>query len=70
MKEGVIIINASRGESVDEEALLKYLDNGKIAMAGLDVLWENQNLMKDYYITQKFRLHRILVHLHWKHKIK
>ncbi|MBK6363231.1 MAG: D-2-hydroxyacid dehydrogenase [Saprospiraceae bacterium] len=37
MKEGVIIINASRGESVDEEALLKYLDNGKIAMAGLDV---------------------------------
>ena len=30
-------MKASRGESGDEEAVLKDLDNGKIAMAGLDV---------------------------------
>ncbi|MFZ1704849.1 MAG: D-2-hydroxyacid dehydrogenase [Saprospiraceae bacterium] len=37
MKKGVIILNASRGASIDELALLKALDSGKVAMAGLDV---------------------------------
>lgn len=37
LKKGVIILNASRGESVDEEALLKNLNNGNVAFAGLDV---------------------------------
>jgi D-3-phosphoglycerate dehydrogenase len=37
MKDGVIIINASRGGTVDEEALLKVLESGKVRAAALDV---------------------------------
>lgn len=37
MKDGVIIINASRGGIVDEKALLKALESGKIRAAALDV---------------------------------
>ncbi|UGU16261.1 D-2-hydroxyacid dehydrogenase [Sinomicrobium kalidii] len=41
MKEGVGIINASRGGVIDEVALVEALDNGKVAFAGLDV-FENE----------------------------
>lgn len=37
MKDGVVIINASRGGVVDEEALYNGLINGKIKAAGFDV---------------------------------
>lgn len=37
MKDGVIIINASRGGTVDEAALLRALESGKVRAAGLDV---------------------------------
>ncbi|WP_343486414.1 D-2-hydroxyacid dehydrogenase [Allomuricauda sp. d1] len=37
MKDGVGLVNASRGGVVDEIALIKALDDGKIAFAGLDV---------------------------------
>ena len=38
MKEGVYFINTSRGDVVDEEALLEHLKNGKITAAGVDVI--------------------------------
>ena len=41
MKDGVILINISRGCNVDEEALLDGLNSGKIKAAGLDV-WHNE----------------------------
>ncbi|WP_069806612.1 D-2-hydroxyacid dehydrogenase [Vulcanisaeta thermophila] len=38
MKNGVIIINTSRGEVIDTKALLNALNTGKVAAAALDVL--------------------------------
>ena len=37
MKDGVTIINTSRGTNVDEAALLEALNSGKVRAAGLDV---------------------------------
>jgi len=37
MKDGVVFINTSRGNNVDEAALLDALNSGKIRAAGLDV---------------------------------
>ena len=41
MKKGSSIINASRGGIIDEEELIRNLDNGKIKFAGLDT-FENE----------------------------
>lgn len=43
MKEGVGLINASRGGTVDEVALVKALENGKVSFAGLDVYESEPN---------------------------
>lgn len=37
MKDGVILVNASRGGTVDEDALLAALESGKVRAAGIDV---------------------------------
>lgn len=37
MKDGVLLVNAARGGIVDEDALLKALDAGKVAGAAVDV---------------------------------
>lgn len=37
MKDGVIIVNTSRGANIDEAALLDALNSGKVRAAGLDV---------------------------------
>jgi D-3-phosphoglycerate dehydrogenase len=43
MKKGVYVINAARGGIIDEEALKKALDSGKVAGAALDVYEEEPN---------------------------
>lgn len=37
MKKGIALLNTSRGKIIDTEALLDALDNGTVALAGLDV---------------------------------
>jgi len=46
MKEGSFLINTSRGEVINEEALIKGLDSGKIAAAGIDVVCDEHLLPK------------------------
>ena len=41
MKDGVIVANAARGGTIDEDALLAALESGKVAAAALDV-FENE----------------------------
>ena len=41
MKDGVVLINTSRGANVDEDALLDALNSGKVRAAGLDV-WADE----------------------------
>lgn len=55
MKEGAVFINTSRGEVVDEKALIDALDRHKIARAFIDV-WRNEpsinpELLKRAYIA-------------------
>ncbi|XP_021298411.1 D-3-phosphoglycerate dehydrogenase 3, chloroplastic-like [Herrania umbratica] len=40
MKKGVRIVNVARGGVIDEEALVRALDSGKVAQAALDVFTE------------------------------
>jgi len=41
MKDGVVIVNAARGGVVDERALLRALESGKVRAAAIDV-WEKE----------------------------
>ncbi|MDR0840982.1 MAG: D-2-hydroxyacid dehydrogenase [Christensenellaceae bacterium] len=49
MKDGVVFINTSRGNNVDEAALLDALNSGKVRAAGLDVYAEEPAKNKELY---------------------
>lgn len=47
MKKGVFIVNAARGELIDEKALIRALDERKVGGVGLDVI-ENEPIDETY----------------------
>ena len=67
MKSTAIFLNAGRGGSVDQEALLYALENGEIYAAGLDVtdpeplpadhpLWRQRNVMITPHVAGQYHL--------------
>ena len=53
MKDGVMIINTSRGGLIDSKALLEELKNKKVGAVGLDVYEEEANL---FYRDNSFKI--------------
>jgi D-lactate dehydrogenase len=54
MKQGVIIINTSRGSVIDINALLQALAEGKVAAVGLDVLPEEPVIREEAELLRSF----------------
>lgn len=54
MKEGVVLINTSRGSVVHIEALARALSTGKVAAAGLDVLPEEPTIREESELLRSF----------------
>ena len=65
MKNGVYIINTSRGGLIDEIALYNGIKSGKIAGAGLDVLEYNDE--NDYSKSPLIELENVIItpHTSW-----
>ena len=56
MKNGVYIVNCARGGVVDETALVKALDSGKVAAAAIDVFAEEPTKNESLYTHPKVSL--------------
>jgi len=54
MKDGVVLINTSRGSVIDVKALLRALADGKVAAAGLDVLPEEPSIREEAELLRSF----------------
>lgn len=55
MKESAILINVSRGQTIDEKALIQALENGEIHGAGLDV-FEQEPIETDNPLLSMFNV--------------
>lgn len=56
MKKGAAVVNASRGGTIDEDALLEALNSGKLAFAGLDVFDNEPTPRHDLLVHPKISL--------------
>ncbi|MTI65908.1 MAG: 3-phosphoglycerate dehydrogenase [Firmicutes bacterium] len=56
MKDGVYLVNLARGGVVDEKALLKALDSGKVAAAAVDVFEKEPTENKELYTHKRVSL--------------
>ena len=56
MKNEAFLVNAARGGVVDEVALVKALDSGKVLFAGLDVFENEPNPEITILMNQKISL--------------
>ena len=64
MKQGGILINASRGTVVDIDALAAALDNGRLGGAGIDVFPEEPRSNEDEFISPLRRFDNTLLTPH------
>jgi lactate dehydrogenase-like 2-hydroxyacid dehydrogenase len=55
MKPTAYFINVARGRLVDQDALIKALQDGVIAGAGLDVFWHEPPLVRDAWVQTELR---------------
>ncbi|MBI2549022.1 hydroxyacid dehydrogenase [Candidatus Woesearchaeota archaeon] len=56
MKKGVVLINTARGGIIDTDALVKALQQGKIAAVALDVLEEEGEVKEEFsLLTKQFK---------------
>lgn len=44
MKDGVVIVNTARGKLIDDKALIRAIESGKVGAAGLDVVENEEGL--------------------------
>lgn len=56
MKDGMYLVHTARGKVVNEEALLKALDSGKVMAAALDVYEQEPTLNERIYTHDKISL--------------
>jgi phosphoglycerate dehydrogenase-like enzyme len=65
MKKGAALINTSRGEIIDESALLNALKEGRLSGAGLDVLTREPKIQGDplYEFSRQFPNLHITPHI-------
>lgn len=52
-----ILVNVSRGSTVDEPALIKALEDQTIKSAGLDVFWNEPNIDPRFFTLENVALH-------------
>jgi len=64
MKEGIILLNLSRGHVVNIEALTKYVKSGKIAGVGIDVFPEEPKDGKEPFLSALQGLPNVLLTPH------
>jgi glyoxylate reductase len=50
MKKGVLLVNTARGAVIDEKMLVKYLQNGRIGGAGLDVFEKEPVITPELFV--------------------
>ena len=61
MKQGVMLINTSRGSLIDEGALIRGLDGGKIGFAGLDTIENETGLYYFNHTGKILRNHNLAI---------
>lgn len=64
MKRSAFLINVSRGAIVDEQALIKALDQGEIAGAALDVYGTEPLALKDHPLSPLFGRDNVILSPH------